>query len=118
MRYAALLISLLGFPVCVFAQSSSGDDNTVLFLLVILAIVIYVVYKILWLIFWKNKCPYCKKRHALRVVDTEFLGTTKTKKEKQPDGSYATIHYNKVKIIKKCKYCGATVNVVREERGK
>lgn len=99
------------------ATSTSSSDNTeaILGLLAICA-VIWIIYKIIKF-FHNRKCPFCKKGLALKDIDEEYLGVAKTKREKQSDGSYATVHYNKVKLIKQCKYCGGRVNVITVVKG-
>lgn len=93
------------------SSSSSDDDSDKGVIFILVAVIIYILYKIIsW---WHSKkCPHCGKRFCLRTIDEEDLGITKSKREKQSDGSYATIHYHKVKYIKQCKHCGGIVNVI------
>lgn len=111
---------LLFLSHCAFAQgttsTSSGDNSQAIIGLLITGVVIWIIYKI-FKFFHDRKCPFCKKGLALKNIDEEYLGVAKTKREKQSDGSYATVHYNKVKLIKQCKYCGGRVNVITVVKG-
>ena len=104
----------------VFAQestsSSSGDNTEAFWGLLITGAIIWIIYKI-YKFFHNRKCPFCKRGLALKDIDEEYLGVVKTKREKQSDGTYATVHYNKMKYIKQCKYCGGIVNVIKTVKG-
>ena len=90
--------------------SSSDADSSTEFLFVFLFICAFLYWILKW---WHSKkCPHCGKRFCLQDIDEEDLGITKSKREKQRDGSYATVHYHKVKYIKQCKNCGGRVNVI------
>lgn len=53
----------------------------------ILAVALLITYRLIKR-YYARKCPFCKKGFALKDIDEEFLGTVKTKREKQKDGSY------------------------------
>lgn len=104
-------------PVLLLAQdkSSSSSDGSEAFALFLVA-VLFVGYEI-YRYFHKRKCPFCKKNMALELVDEVYLGVAKTKNEKQSDGTYATVYYNKIKYVRQCKYCGGTVNEIKIVKG-
>ncbi|MDO4736447.1 MAG: hypothetical protein Q4B21_05475 [Bacteroidia bacterium] len=114
-----LTISILQ-PFYIIAQDTTTTDTSgnlppeaVIFLLCLL---IYLIFKI-YLFFHERKCPYCKGPLALNLINEEFLGTVKTKKQKLSNGTYATIHYNKIKKVKQCRLCGKKTFFTKIEKG-
>ncbi len=94
-------------------KGSSLEDMIVPFLILIAIIGSFLFQILSW---WHSKkCPHCKKRFCLKVIDEQDLGVTESKRKKQSDGRYVTVYYHKIKYIKQCKHCGGIVTEVKEE---
>ena len=56
-----------------------------------------------------HKCPKCKKKWALKVIDEQDCGVVKKEKVKKQDGTHEWVYYHKIKVTRECKYCGHQV---------
>lgn len=102
------------------SKSSSGSSSgcsTFEEILVICLIFLGVILYILHLIHARD-CPNCGKTHAMVDVNKVNLGKAYVKKERQPDGTYAEIHCNRYKIIRRCRYCGYEDCKLTNEKGR
>ena len=79
-------------------------------------IVLYIIYRIIRWVNW-HKCPHCKKKWAMEVIDEQDCGTVKKEKVKKSDGTYEWVYYHKIKVTRQCKHCGHQVwhNETRKE---
>ena len=93
--------------------SSSTTDEDYTYIVVILGIV--VLFKILKRIF-ANRCGKCGRFGAMRTVDEQYLGRSKTKIEKDRDGQRCLVHYNNIKVVRQCKHCGYTKIRIEERK--
>ena len=93
--------------------SSSDDESTGVFIIValILVFVIWVLRKLFW-----TRCPNCKKFFAMRVVNEEYYGRSKSKREKDSNGQYYTQYYHNYKVTRACKHCGAQRYHIEERK--
>lgn len=93
--------------------SSSDDESTGVFIIValILVFVIWVLRKLFW-----TRCPSCKKFFAMRVVNEEYYGRSKSKREKDSNGQYYTQYYHNYKVTRACKHCGAQRYHIEERK--
>ena len=95
-------------------SSSSNDDGSSF--LILLAIIVGVPIMILKWIF-SGRCKKCGKLWAMHIIDEQYLGRSKTKIEKDNQGNRYQVHYNNIKVIEQCKYCGYTTEHVEERKG-
>lgn len=121
-RSTLLFFSML-LPVNLIAQSSDSsfpkletkEDKMLAGILITIA-VLWILRQI-WRSYNSNKCPHCKKRRALRIVDKEYIGKARTERVKNPNGGSTTVYYYKVLVTEKCKYCGYTLEYETTEKG-
>ena len=98
-------------------SSDNSQDENINGALIIIAILICVgIFKVIrW--YHMHKCSSCKRRFSMKVVNEEFLGHTKKKREKGSDGKYFDIYYSNIKVTRQCKYCGHKVFYTEERKG-
>ena len=85
------------------SEQTPHSDSSPNILLII--VILWFAIKVLKRIF-SGRCPKCKKFRAMKVIDEEHLGVSKTKWEKDKNGESCQVYYNKVKVTCQCKYCG------------
>lgn len=89
------------------AETDKGDETSGWILLSIG--ILYAIYKISRKIEW-CRCPKCKKKWALKVIDEQDLGTIKKEEVKKQDGTHMWVYYHKIKVTRECKYCGYQIS--------
>ena len=92
------------------SQTSSDDNAFYLFIIIIVAIV-----ALKWI--FSGRCKKCGKLWAMRTIDEQYLGRSKTKIKKDNQGKPYQVHYNNIKVTRQCKHCGYTTSCVEEREG-
>ena len=95
--------------------SSGGStlDGIMFLLLIFIGVASYVHHLI-----HARDCPHCGKTHAMIDVNKINIGKAYVKKERQPDGTYAEVHCNRYKTIRRCRYCGYEDCKLTNEKGR
>jgi len=95
---------------------ASSDDNAFsIFIIIVVAIVALPIMILKWI--FSGRCKKCGKLWAMRTIDEQYLGRSKTKMEKDNQGKLYQVHYNNIKVIQQCKHCGYTTTRVEERKG-
>ena len=68
-------------------------------------IVILLGFGVIWWIHNGNKCPKCKKAHAIGVINREPIHSSAAFRKKDGNGNYHTYHRVTEIVTRQCKYC-------------
>lgn len=99
------------------SSDNSDDDNHTGAIFIIVVVICIGIFKVIkW--FRMHNCSNCKKHFCMVVVNEEFLGHTKKKREKNSNGEYFDIYYSNIKVTRQCKYCGHKAFYTEERKGK
>ena len=90
---------------------TNSDDNG--FTILIIIVVIIMILK--WI--FSGRCKKCGKLWAMRTIDEQYLGRSKTKMEKDNQGNHYQVHYNNIRVVQRCQHCGYTTTHVEERKG-
>ena len=100
-------------PNLAASSDDASDENTttIIWLILIVVFIGWVLVKL-----FSTRCPNCKKFFAMRVVNEEYYGRSKSKREKDSSGKEYTQYYHNYKVTKACKHCGTQRYHIEERK--
>ncbi len=96
-------------------QTDSNDTAVTIFIIIVVSIIAVPIMILKWI--FSGRCKKCGKLRAMRTIDEQYLGRSKTKMEKDNQGKFYQVHYNNIKVIQRCRHCGYTTTHVEERKG-